>query len=129
MDIHLFRVIQPVDDIERAAAFYGALFGEEGIRVSPGRHYFSCGGTLLACYDPKADGDSVGDGWKKHPYEYLYFSVEKLDEIFLRLKASDARFVADFIRDMPWGERSLYAQDPFGNPICFVQRGTEYDGE
>ena len=54
---HLFRVIVPVGDIERAALFYSALLGAAGSRVSPGRHYFECEGTILACYDPQADGD------------------------------------------------------------------------
>ncbi len=54
---HLFRVIVPVTDINHAARFYGALLNEVGQRVSPGRHYFNCEGTILACYDPQADGD------------------------------------------------------------------------
>ena len=29
-----------------------------GSRVSSGRHYFDCGGTILACYDALADGDA-----------------------------------------------------------------------
>ncbi|MEV0398474.1 VOC family protein [Actinoallomurus sp. NPDC050550] len=28
----------------------------------------------------------------------------------------------------PWGERSFYAQDPWGNPLCFVEEGTVYPG-
>jgi hypothetical protein len=28
----------------------------------------------------------------------------------------------------PWGERSFYANDPWGNPLCFVEAGTEYAG-
>lgn len=55
---HLFRVIVPVSDTHRAAAFYGAVLDDVGQRVSPGRHYFDCEGTILACYDPGADGDS-----------------------------------------------------------------------
>jgi catechol 2,3-dioxygenase-like lactoylglutathione lyase family enzyme len=53
----LFRVILPVTDIEEAKKFYGLVLGMPGERVSPGRHYFDCGGTVLACYDPVADGD------------------------------------------------------------------------
>jgi uncharacterized glyoxalase superfamily protein PhnB len=25
-----------------------------------------------------------------------------------------------------WGERSFYLSDPFGNPLCFVEQGTEF---
>jgi hypothetical protein len=28
----------------------------------------------------------------------------------------------------PWGERSFYADDPWGNPLCFVEAGTVYAG-
>jgi hypothetical protein len=28
----------------------------------------------------------------------------------------------------PWGERSFYAEDPWGNPLCFVEEGTFYRG-
>jgi hypothetical protein len=28
----------------------------------------------------------------------------------------------------PWGERSSYAVDPFGNPLCFVDRATVFTG-
>ncbi len=57
--MHLFRVIVPVEDVERAAAFYARLLGVDGERVTSGRHYFDCEGTILACWDPVADGDLV----------------------------------------------------------------------
>ena len=66
MTIELYRVIQPVQDIETAARFYAHVLGAQGERVSPGRHYFSCGSTILACYDPVADGDGIGQGWRHH---------------------------------------------------------------
>ena len=28
----------------------------------------------------------------------------------------------------PWGERSFYAEDPWHNPLCFVEDGTVYGG-
>jgi hypothetical protein len=28
----------------------------------------------------------------------------------------------------PWGERSFYAEDPWKNPLCFVEEGTVYTG-
>ena len=28
----------------------------------------------------------------------------------------------------PWGERSFYAEDPWSNPLCFVEEGTVYTG-
>jgi uncharacterized glyoxalase superfamily protein PhnB len=32
------------------------------------------------------------------------------------------------IADRPWGERSFYVADPFGNPVCFVSRETVFTG-
>ena len=51
--VRLFRVILPVGDIDAATTFWSAVLGgAEGERVTAGRHYFDCGGTLLACWDP-----------------------------------------------------------------------------
>jgi predicted enzyme related to lactoylglutathione lyase len=123
----LYRVILPVTDIEAAARFYGALFDTPGERVSPGRHYFDCGGTILACYDPGADGDPIGDGWWHHPNQYLYFGVEDLDGMLARVR--DGGGVIDApIERMPWGERMFYAKDPFGNPVSFVEQSTVFRG-
>ena len=33
------------------------------------------------------------------------------------------------VAERPWGERSFYANDPFGNKICFVDRPTVFTGE
>jgi catechol 2,3-dioxygenase-like lactoylglutathione lyase family enzyme len=55
----LHRVILPVRNIEKAVEFYQPLFDMKGVRVSPGRHYFNLGGTILACYDPVTDEDDA----------------------------------------------------------------------
>lgn len=86
---HLFRVIVPVGDIDRAARFYGALLGDAGQRISPGRHYFDCEGTILACYDPGADGD--GHAATPLP-EPIYIAVDDL-ESHLWARRDRRRFV------------------------------------
>lgn len=123
----LYRVIVPVADIERAAAFYGLVFGTLGQRVSPGRHYFSCGGTILACYDPVADGDGEQGGWRFHPLQYLYFAVPDLEATLARVQTAGGTIDAGIER-MPWGERLFYAHDPFGSRICFVDERTVFTG-
>jgi catechol 2,3-dioxygenase-like lactoylglutathione lyase family enzyme len=131
---HLFSVIVPVSDIERAAHFYGALLGAVGQRVSPGRHYFECEGTILACYDPQADGD--GRVAKPLP-EPIYIAVDDLESTYARAEAAGASLSAAVVPDVgplgriaqrPWGERSFYAADPFGNPLCFVARDSVFTG-
>jgi predicted enzyme related to lactoylglutathione lyase len=125
--VEIYRVILPVTDIERAARFYAAVLEIPGERVSPGRHYFDCGGTILACYDPAADGDAVGEGWRPHSKQYLYFAAQDLESCAARVAAAGGQDVTE-IRDCPWGERAFYALDPFANPICFVAASTEFRG-
>lgn len=125
--MRLYRVILPVNDIDRAARFYGKLLDHPGERVSPGRHYFDCGGTILACYDPTADGDEVGEGWRHHPLQYVYFAVPDLEAVFRRAEEAHAGQLEP-IAKMPWGERMFYAVDPFGNPISFVDEKTIFTG-
>ena len=125
----LYRTILPVTDIDAAAAFYGEVLGEPGERVSRGRHYFGAetGGAILACYDPKADGDALGAGWHFHSHQYLYFSVEDLAATHAACARAGARDMTA-IKAMPWGETQFYALDPFDTPISFVQAGTEFTG-
>jgi uncharacterized glyoxalase superfamily protein PhnB len=116
----LFRVILPVSEIEAAASFYAEVLRMPGDRVSPGRHYFSCGGTILACYDAHADGDT---GPVEANQQHIYFSVEDLEAVHERVRRQSVTDITP-IETRPWGERSFYATDPFGNPICFVDSRT-----
>jgi catechol 2,3-dioxygenase-like lactoylglutathione lyase family enzyme len=117
----LFRVILPVSSVERAAAFYGAVLGQPGERVSPGRHYFGCGGVILACFDPRADGDP----WDATPNpDHVYFAVADLDAYHHRVSSRPDALDLSPIETQPWGERSFYCTDPFGNKLCFVEEGT-----
>jgi uncharacterized glyoxalase superfamily protein PhnB len=120
----LFRVILPVTDIEEAASFYARVLAMPGTRVSGGRHYFDCGGTILACYEAIADGDPGVVG--PNP-QHVYFSVVDLEATRERARQTGARELTE-IEVQPWGERSFYARDPFGNPICFVDSTTLFTG-
>ncbi len=121
----LYRVILPVFDIERAAAFYAHLLDTPGERVSPGRHYFDCGGVILACFDPQADGDGFD---ARSNQEHLYFAIDDLDATYERASQSGCQWVEEGIATRPWGERSFYVRDPFGNPLCFVDASTVFTG-
>ena len=119
----LFRVIIPVSKIDEAAAFYGAVLGSPGTRISPGRHYFGCGPVILACFDPQADGDP----WEAKPNpDHIYFAVDNLEEYFRRVNAQPHGRVLRPIETQPWGERSFYCADPFGNKLCFVDETTTF---
>ncbi|TDQ29981.1 VOC family protein [Tenacibaculum caenipelagi] len=125
----LYRIILPVTDIEKAVSFYSDILGIEGVRVSPGRHYFNLQGTILACYDPVADGDEIKTQWVFHENQYIYIATPNLDKIFEKIRKSNCLYVDDKISSMPWGERLFYVNDPFKNPICFVDETTIFTGD
>jgi uncharacterized glyoxalase superfamily protein PhnB len=125
----LYRVILPVRDIAKAAEIYERLLQAPGMRVSPGRHYFDCGGTILACYDPVADGDGEQGGWRHHPSQYFYFAVADLEAALQRAREVGCEIVDGGIQRMPWGERMFWARDPFGNPISFVDERSVFTGK
>ena len=112
----------------------GARYGRTQ-RVSPGRHYFHCEGTILACYDPRADGDERDATPLPEP---IYLAVDELETTFASAEAAGASFSAAVVPEVgplgriarrPWGERSFYATDPFGNPLCFVSRDSLFTGD
>ncbi len=129
MVARLYRTILPVTNIDEATEFYRAVLGEPGQRVSAGRHYFGAdgNGAVLACYDPQADGDGLGDGWHHHASQYVYFAVEDLDKTRKTCMHAGAKKITS-VETKPWGETIFYALDPFDNPISFVQIGTEFTG-
>ena len=129
----LFRVILPVDDIETAARFYAALLGNPGMRVSAGRHYFMCGGVILAVYSPRSDGDART---ARPNFDHIYFAVDDLEAVYeraqqaggLSTETGDGGLPMGEIARRPWGERSFYLEDPFGNPLCFVDEASVFKG-
>lgn len=127
VNARLYRVILPVSDIDAAAAFYSHVFQNDGERVSPGRHYFDCGGVILACYNPSADGDDLGDGWSFHENQYLYFAVPDLEIIRKRIEEAGGHNLTE-IESMPWGETMFYAVDPLGSRLSFARSDTLFTG-
>ena len=127
-------MIVPVDDLDTAARFYATLLDGPGMRISPGRHYFMCGGVIVAVYDPRAEGDA---GRTPRPnFEHIYFAVEDLETAYRRAQqvgglsteTGDGGLPMGEIARRPWGERSFYLHDPFGNPLCFVDEASIFKG-
>ena len=110
------------------------MLGVQGQRVSRGRHYFDCDGTILACFDARADGDGYDS--KPNP-EWFYFAVDDIAATYQRCQSAGATRSVDNIPGgpageiavRPWGERSFYVEDPFGNKICFVDQATMFTGK
>ena len=130
----LYRVILPVDSLDDAVRFYAALLDDAGMRISPGRHYFRCGEVTLAVYDPAADGDARTP---RPNFDHVYFAVDDLETVFARAQrlgtlskeVGDSGLPMGEIARRPWGERSFYLKDPFGNPLCVVDAASIFTGK
>lgn len=127
----LFRIILQVSNLDEAEEFYGTLLGDRGRRIPyASRHYIDCGPVIVALVDPAIDGEQA----KPLP-DYIYFAVDNLEEFHERavrlgcLASEDVHGAASGdIVVRPWGERSFYAQDPWGNGLCFVDKTTLFTG-
>ena len=129
----VFRVLLPSKDLARSRRFYESLLGSRGRVVAGGRVYFDCGAVLLGLLDYSAQR-----GRLPRSAEALYFATKDVEGVHRRAKRLDclARGVlhGDPASPMgevvkrPWGERSFYANDPSGNPICFVDERTLFRG-
>jgi catechol 2,3-dioxygenase-like lactoylglutathione lyase family enzyme len=127
MGTRVFRIILEVGDTDRATEFYSRLLGAEGRKVGGGRVYFDCGPMIVALLQPEGTPAPIP--------EYLYFAVDDLEESHARAKNLDALSKeqvhgesAGEIGVRPWGERSFYAFDPWGNGLCFVDDKTLFTG-
>ena len=126
-------MIVPVTNLEEAVRFYSALFDSPGFRVSNGRHYFNCGGVILAVYDAVADGDRAA---VRANAEHIYFAVPDLQAVYdravhtgrLSRETGDGNLPMGQIAKRPWGEVSFYLHDPSGNPLCVVDEQSVYRG-
>lgn len=124
-----FRLNIEVGDLSSAISFYSKLLGIEGRKQAGSRCYFNCGPVTLQVLD-------VSSSHAPHcAAKALYFTVGDLDAAFeraLSLNCLSAESVHDApaggIVVRPWGERSFYCEDPWKNPLCFVEEGTVYAG-
>lgn len=123
---NIFRVILEVADLNKAENFYSQLLGLKGRKVGGGRCYFDCGSLIFAILEMKKP--------QKIP-QYIYFSVSDIKAIFERaktLKCLSKDKVHDEpageIIERPWGEVSFYAEDPWGNGLCFVEENSTFRG-
>ena len=122
----LFRINIEVGDIGQAADFYGELLGIEGRPQMGQRCYFRAGPVTLQVVEAEAPHTAA---------KALYFAVADLDD-FHRRAAALGCLSNESVHGTPggepvvrpWGERSFYAADPWGNPLCFVDEGTIYAG-
>ncbi len=130
----IFRVLLHARDLQRSRRFYESLLATRGRPVGGGRVYFDCGPVILGLLDYSAE--RAGDRWT--PTEAVYLATDDLEGVYRRARRlgclSTGRVHGDRSQPLgaivvrPWGERSFYAKDPSGNPLCFVDRRTRFTG-
>jgi predicted enzyme related to lactoylglutathione lyase len=124
-----FRLNVEVGDLKSAISFYTKLLGVQGRKQAGSRCYFDCGPVTLQVLD-------VSSSRQPHPSaKALYFTVRDLEAVYKRASALRCLSREEVhgaqgggIAVRPWGERSFYAEDPWKNPLCFVEEGTVYTG-
>jgi catechol 2,3-dioxygenase-like lactoylglutathione lyase family enzyme len=131
----LYRIILQVDNLDQAEEFYGKLLGDRGRRIPRGsRHYIDCGPVILALVD--VNGEGIPGLEPKPLPDYIYFAVSDVEAVYQRaqelqcLSTEDVHgeSAGDLVK-RPWGERSFYAHDPWGNGLCFVDENTLFTGK
>ena len=99
------------DDIERARAFYGALFGWT-FETGPAKKGF-------AIATPGVPGGvHPGD---KGAWPYVFFRVDDMDAALARVVELGGT-VSGPPNDMPWGQRVAHVKDPDGNVLILHRR-------
>jgi hypothetical protein len=124
----LFRITIEVANLDHAAALYTELLGIPGKRHPGARHYYDCGGVIVAVLDVSRGGMPPTPGPKSH-----YFAVDDVAAVHAR--ATKLAILAPYqvhgqpageVITRPWGEKSFYVVDPWGNDLCFCENGTLY---
>ena len=131
----LYRIILQVDNLDRAEEFYGKLLDDRGRRIPrASRHYIDCGPVILALVD--VNGEGIPGLEPKPLPDYIYFAVNDVEAVYKRaqelqcLSTEDVHgeSAGDLVK-RPWGERSFYVHDPWGNGLCFVDENTLFTGK
>ncbi len=131
----LYRIILQVDNLDKAEEFYGKLLGDRGRRIPrASRHYIDCGPVILALVD--VNGEGIPGLEPKPLPDYIYFAVSDVEAVYQRaqelqcLSTEDVHgeSAGDLVK-RPWGERSFYVHDPWGNGLCFVDESTLFTGK
>jgi catechol 2,3-dioxygenase-like lactoylglutathione lyase family enzyme len=130
----IFRILIQARDLRESERFYEALLGVPGRRVARGRVYFDCGPVILGILDYS----SAREKDRSLPTEAIYLATRDIEKIYRRARRlgclstqllhGDPADPAGRVVERLWGERSFYANDPSGNPLCFVADRTLFTG-
>ena len=126
----LHRVALPVTSIDRIAVMYAELLESAGERISPGVHYFDCGGSILSLYDQIAEG--IGwphDRGNGDQFIQVSISVPELDWVYWRVQELGFARIAALGLHPIYGEKSCCLRDPCGNVVEFIEESTAFRGD
>jgi hypothetical protein len=90
--------------------------------------------VILALVD--VNGEGIPGLEPKPLPDYIYFAVSDAEAVHQRarelqcLSTDDVHgeSAGDLVK-RPWGERSFYVHDPWGNGLCFVDENTLFTGK
>ncbi len=89
---------------------------------------------ILALVD--VNGENIPGLEPKPLPDYIYFAVSDVDAVHERARELNCLSTEDVhgasageVVRRPWGERSFYAYDPWGNGLCFVGENTLFTGK
>lgn len=114
-----------VEDVEASAAWYERVVGLTRVAGSPPRDVFlAAGDTMFLLFDADVtEGESEG-GVPAHGArgpQHVAFGVESVGPWRERLEAEGV----EVTHEEDWGSgESLYFEDPDGNVLEFVEKGT-----
>lgn len=115
-----------VDDLDRAAEFYGGVLGLPQIAREDGRHVFFRVGDrcvlLLFVADMALTGDHLPAHGARGPGHFaLGIPADSLDTWRIRLNERGVAIEQE--QDWPRGGHSLYFRDPGGNLVELITPG------
>lgn len=132
--LRIFRILLKAKNLRQSRRFYESLLATRGRPVADGRVYFDCGPVILGILDYSRRGKAN----LRVPTEAVYFATNSLEAVHRRARRlhclsrellhGDPAQPAGEVVLRPWGERSFYAEDPTGNPLCFVDDRTLFRG-
>ena len=96
---------------------------------------YATGPASLAVALVDVNGEGIAGLQPKPLPDFIYFAVSDIESFHQRARELNCLSSEDVhgasageVVKRPWGERSFYAHDPWGNGLCFVDENTLFTG-
>lgn len=118
----LTRLLRPVEDLDRARAFWGGGLGLAEVESAPGRAVFDLGGLRLELHEVGA----------RMPADELHLATARIQDHWAQLSDRGVSFTGapHLVRLHPDGREDWIAHftDDEGRPLALVSPGAPVDG-